>query len=487
MNDKANIQSLTQKLASAHGLTKDEAESFVREFFSLVSDALDKDRMVKVKGLGTFRVIDVEDRDSVDVNTGERITISGHKKVTFTPDASLKEEVNKPFADFETTILVDDPVEEVESVASDENYDHLDTIHELYGRPVVAPEPEQPVIEVSPDADPEDTEQEILEAAEPVETEPEVSSEEAQEVSEIEAEALEEVSENSAVMEESSEELLVEKADQDVERSSEVFENPEPELQEATSVEPESESDAEQLYDEPVPEPTEQDADEPDAKEEDKPAESPMPEAIHHNHRHHSHHKHHEKSSNTALKWISLIFLLIIMGIGAFVLNMYYPGIFQEPGEKNYDEPVLQQESTIEIPGAQEAVADAIPEKPVSSQATAETVQPEAKVKTESVKVDLNDSQTKASQATTQASQPSTASQASSTTQKLTDGKNYVIDGTLATHTIKSGETLRIISEKYYGSRNFSSKIVEHNKATIKNPDNVPAGTKINIPRLVEK
>ena len=99
MNEKLNIQDLIDLLAEKHGMSKKDADSFVKEFFLLVEESLEKDKYVKIKGLGTFKLIDVESRESVNVNTGERIEIQGHTKVTFTPEPSLKEVINRPFSD----------------------------------------------------------------------------------------------------------------------------------------------------------------------------------------------------------------------------------------------------------------------------------------------------------------------------------------------------------------------------------------------------
>ena len=107
MNEKLNIQDLIDLLAEKHGMSKKNADSFVKEFFQLIEEALEKDKYVKIKGLGAFKLIDVESRESVNVNTGERLVISGHDKMAFTPDNAMKELVNRPFADFETVMIKD--------------------------------------------------------------------------------------------------------------------------------------------------------------------------------------------------------------------------------------------------------------------------------------------------------------------------------------------------------------------------------------------
>ena len=110
MNEKLNIQDLIDLLAEKHGMSKKNADSFVKEFFQLIEEALEKDKYVKIKGLGAFKLIDVESRESVNVNTGERFEIQGHTKVSFTPEPALKDIINKPFSHFETVVLNDGTV-----------------------------------------------------------------------------------------------------------------------------------------------------------------------------------------------------------------------------------------------------------------------------------------------------------------------------------------------------------------------------------------
>lgn len=98
---------LAAALAEKHGLTKLDAERFVSAMFAMLAEGLRSDKVVKVKGLGTFKVIAVASRNSVDVNTGDPIVIEGRDKISFTPDAALRDEVNKPFSQFETVIVND--------------------------------------------------------------------------------------------------------------------------------------------------------------------------------------------------------------------------------------------------------------------------------------------------------------------------------------------------------------------------------------------
>lgn len=104
---KSNISRLAKSISSKRGLTQAEAERFVSKMFEVANEGLHEDKLLKIKWLGTFKVTPVKDRESVDVNTGERIVIEGRDKISFTPDNILKEIVNKPFAQFETVVVND--------------------------------------------------------------------------------------------------------------------------------------------------------------------------------------------------------------------------------------------------------------------------------------------------------------------------------------------------------------------------------------------
>ncbi len=101
------LSRLAEALAKKNGLAQHDAEAFVKEMFDVVNSGLNADKLVKVRGLGAFKVTTVKDRESVDVNTGSRILIEGRDKINFTPDTTLRELVNKPFAQFETVVLND--------------------------------------------------------------------------------------------------------------------------------------------------------------------------------------------------------------------------------------------------------------------------------------------------------------------------------------------------------------------------------------------
>lgn len=105
MSEKVLMQDLIDALARDRKVTKREAEAFIKTLFDLIEEALENDQYIKIKGLGTFKLVGISSRESVNVNTGERFVIEGHTRISFTPDVVLRDLVNKPFAHFETVVL----------------------------------------------------------------------------------------------------------------------------------------------------------------------------------------------------------------------------------------------------------------------------------------------------------------------------------------------------------------------------------------------
>ena len=127
MSSRSSISVLAQALAEKSGLKLADAESFVRQMFDVASTSLETDKLLKIRWLGTFKVMTVKDRESIDVNTGERIVIGGREKISFTPDSILKEIVNKPFSQFETVVVNDG----VDFSEIDQKFSSEDTVGDL--------------------------------------------------------------------------------------------------------------------------------------------------------------------------------------------------------------------------------------------------------------------------------------------------------------------------------------------------------------------
>lgn len=162
---KISLIELAAVLSKRYGVNKKDATGFVTQMFDIIQQSLEQDKLVKIKGLGTFKIIDVDDRESVNVNTGERVLIEGHPKITFVPDALMKELVNKPFSQFETVVLNDgvdfEDAASEPSVAEPEIVETEPAVLESESEPAAMPlvdfepEPEPELIPVSePEAAP---------------------------------------------------------------------------------------------------------------------------------------------------------------------------------------------------------------------------------------------------------------------------------------------------------------------------------------------
>jgi nucleoid DNA-binding protein len=172
---KLTIQEIAAVLQQRNGFDKREANLFVSTLFQIIQERLETDGIVKIKGLGTFKMIDVEARESVSVRTGERVVIGGHAKVTFTPDATMKELVNRPFSQFETVVLNDgvefsDLKEQVGDADDDQHDDQEEEPLAEETSQAVEQSVEQPVVKLVEQPVEQESEQ-------PVEPEPEQPAE----------------------------------------------------------------------------------------------------------------------------------------------------------------------------------------------------------------------------------------------------------------------------------------------------------------------
>ena len=212
------IKDLAEILVQKHQLDSRSAEAFINAVIETIHEGLKNDRVVKVKGFGTFKLTAVRERESINVNTGERVVISGHDKVSFTPDAVLRDLVNKPFAQFDTVVLADgvafEDMPEVETEDADIAAEEAAEIpvqeeakavsEQVEQEPEPAPEPEpevkeEPVAEDEPEADSEPEPA----VEEPVVEEPVAEDPQPEEAVEPEAPATPEVEEEEPEMPES--------------------------------------------------------------------------------------------------------------------------------------------------------------------------------------------------------------------------------------------------------------------------------------------
>ena len=524
MNEKLNIQNLTDELAETHGISKKNAESFVKDFFSLIGEALVKDKYVKIKGLGTFKLIDVDSRESINVNTGERFEIQGHSKITFTPDNSLKEVVNKPFSAFETVVLADgveiDAPEVIEGfdAETDETLVEEPLIEE-FAAPIEEPAPaeeltpiEEPPLVEKPALDEEEpaaesipepikeepvveetiTEEPVLEEPiieEPIAGEPEVDQPDSVEEPKAEEPLIEEPVVEEPVVEEPVVEEPAPVIEEEVvpadEKETLIAEEPvveEPVIEEPVNEEPEIEEpvDKEPTAEESIAEePVEEQPvkilpifDDDEIRRRDQPV---------------SHHEEvkalriseekrreiSKKAEGSFTPYLMFLAVLVIIFCLGAVAYLYYPDLAKQDDVKpvRIEEPVTvtqQPEQTTEV------------ETPAVESTQQEV---EATNQTDNNPSTPVETPVPASESAAPTAAPAT----NEMYQQLSEGVVYKTDGDLATHTLEKGETLNAIARKYYGVGRLYTYIVSYNKTVIKDPDNVPVGTVIKIPRLVKK
>ena len=332
---KISIQDLAQVLVERKGLNKRDAAIFASAMFDIIQTNLEKDKVVKIKGLGTFKIIDVDDRESVNVNTGERVLIEGHNKITFTPDALMKELVNKPFSQFETVVLNDgvdfedmNPVAEPTVETNDPNdpanmplvdfgageeHPVINVVDEEIPEWVIEPvvkAPERPAV----------TEPEIITLGEAPKPEPEPEPEpivepEPEPIVEPEPEPIVEpepiIEEEPVVEQEPESEPVVEPEPEPiVEPEPEPIVEPEPIIEEKPVVEPESEPEPEpESQPEPESEPEPEVESEPEVEEEPEP-EDEEPET---------------PSSNGGNKWLIALLACLLGLAGGYVFGNLFP------------------------------------------------------------------------------------------------------------------------------------------------------------------
>ena len=449
MNERLTIQDLTDLLAAKHSMTKKDAEAFVKEFFLLIEQALENEKTVKIKGLGTFKLIDVDSRESVNVNTGERFQIKGHTKVSFSPDANLRDTINKPFAHFETvvlnenTILEDTPIEETEEEETGEEASAQAVLNEM------GDDSETTVIEENEGTD------DGLSEEEPIQEE-QIASQPLVEES-IEEPA---ITEESAIAQESTEQTSPKEPEEaitetDIEEKVEQLEDeevPEEEViineQQAAFIEEEKEEiTAEKIIEQEL------------LKANLQPVTPIVPPA--------------EKETIKPVPYLIAVIVVVLLLCGGVILFIYYPDLFSSSSDKNaLDMPPVTTQPV--QPEAQ--LSDTIAHKDTTKVITpdvskvATTTQPVAK-KEEAIPVKA---------------EPQTVTQQPATSAYL-DSASYKITGTKTKYTIKEGETLTRVSLRFYGTKAMWPYIVKHNPKVIKNPNNVPYGTTIEIPELTKE
>lgn len=428
MNDKITLQELVELFAQKCQLEQADAALFVKEFLNLIEEALTRDKYVKVKGLGTFKLISIEARKSVDVNTGESIEIKGHARVSFIPEAGLRDLINKPFAHFQSVLLKDEvhfddlpeegglPEGEDDGLDADMAEETVESVREEFQPETVVP----PVTEQSEEAK--------------METAPVSSAQDLPEKENAEDASLPAEDVTSAEMEQ-----------------------PGPEKKEAEAAVASVKEEKESVGDEVVT----------NRKVESPSTESAgdVPVSVE---------KEQEKERH--IPWCMIASILLV---GIFIGWLVTWALTS--GRRYIPEEVVEYLMTHEQPQRK------VPVLPDSLKVT-DTV---------TVRTDTSRNQAVQTPDTVipvaKGKEPLPAGRTEKNAavpvkrETLADTVEYQITGTQTSYTIQPGESLVRVALKFYGNKKLWPYLVKHNKSVIKNPDNVPVGTVIQIPQLTPK
>ena len=538
MDKKLNFTDLCNFYAKASGVPAAEAESFVHAFFEIVVEGLEKDGAVKINGLGTFKLVEVESRSSVNINTGERFEIDGHKRLTFVPADSLKEIINAPFAMFEPVEVEDD---------FDDDDDDKDVANEdasLDEAPVAEEQEEAVIDSVEGVAEEQTPVEEISPATEIIEEATETSEEpisvESEEVTAVDTEELaaeraiapevaEEVIEEKIAEEVSTfvakveieEEMPIEAASENVSSAANVeieeempideadyaaeevaagnIAGPVPVPEEAPVEEPAEEAmedTPEEIIEEVVEEPQSESVEEPQIENtEKKPEEKEVVPAV-------------AKETITPIKEKSLYFdtlprkkksnkflkVVIVLAVVAFCAGAAFIGMWYY--ENKYNGPVFVNEQIAVIEKVEtpilEVPADTLTQSADSVVATEDSIAVAAdSVATEPEVIEQKDSvivqpQIKEEKKPAERLKIVDALAVRElSTIFVADTTDYRIAGTLCTHKVKSEETLIRISLNHYGDKRLWPYIVKYNNMV--RPNDLACDMVLKIPRLVPR
>ena len=431
---KVSVAWIAEAIAGKHGLTQKDAEQFVATFFDLINEALHEEKMVKVKGLGTFKVIDVRERESINVNTGERVVIESHGKISFTPDPIMRDLVNKPFAQFETVMLNDDvDIEELNAVSVDE----------------------EPLAIV--DEEPQEVEEETNVAAagpEVVDEQPLMNEDQSQEETVPQLQEVEEpiVDVVGQTVEEEQEQVVEEEPEQAMEEELpvEAEEQPQQAMETEAALMP---VEASPVDDEPQPEeessPVEEEplaAQDEDDEEEEKPS---------------SFFERHE----TLLLTLSHLFVAAIALAIGYIIGMQHVDTDRPVVQETVVDSTARVSKTVVKPAAKDSVKDTVKEK-------AQQVKEDKHLLKEEDVVNVPAAATHDQSAT------ANDSKQLATANAMVKTGAYRIVGTAKTITVKKGDTMERLSRLYLGE-GMSCYIQLHNGVA-----EVSEGMRLKIPKL---
>lgn len=480
MNEKLTLQYLIEALTKRHQMDPKDADAFVKAFFELIRRALERDKYIKVKGLGTFKRIETDSRGSDEEESEERTGTQGRSRITFTPDVAMRDSINKPFAHFETVILnehthFEDMDEEGEEQLPEEEKtgEASDSLLDTEKQEGVGTDES-----VDSGALAADTGEQDLPGEESVLKEEERLSNESIEQTSLDDASLTEP--ETPVSEENHEENHLSDVQGTEEEKLPVVDKEESQNADIPQIESSVEAD-DASQSETHEEPVSQEAEKKEVVPEVVPAtehgsqslsEIPLDSSD----------KKIQKEERSKLPWcmyatILLVGVLIGGGIIWALLSgrRYIPeALLRELiSEKKVNNAILLPKSTEK-------------KETLDTLAAMETVQADSVGRQKPVHVTLPTVSSAAPVVKAPAPVKDEKPQAVKR-ETLADTMEYTITGTMDTYTLQNGESLVKVALKYYGNKKLWPYIVRHNRKVIKNPDNVPVGTVLQIPKLSPK
>lgn len=450
---KITLTTIAEELVARNGVSKEVADNFVHAIVETIEKGLREDGLVKVKGLGTFKLMEMSDRGSVDINTGERITIKGYRKVSFTPDSAMKEFVNRPFAHFEPTELNEGypAEEEQQEVAGDEGTANeiVEEVQEVKDETVaISEEVSSPVVSEAP--------VEVEESEAPVDVE--------------ESEAPVAIPESGTIIVEG--------------ESAEIKEESVEVKEESVELETEKVETEEAAVDEELVGAVAEEHEEPKGVEE--AVEPEVPVLVEAKPKKHS-------SKRGGCGWLIVVLLI------ALAYGVYYLVTIDQDSLSDYDARMEEYNDMMVNPNLEEELGEEWGEEPQAVPTPVETPDTIKSEKEQTVAVSSSSSVVQSELQKEVAPAPlasagtefcvvtPTESLKAKTIKDITpaDTTDYVIDGTLITHELKDGETIIQLARKYYGDKRLWPYIVKYN--WMKDYNNVAIGQMINIPVLKDK
>lgn len=475
MSGRALLQDLIVGVAKRANISEQEAETFVRMVFTIISDSLADEKIIKIRNLGTFKLVEIDDRESVDPNTGALTRVKGYKKIVFTPDNALKDLINKPFAQFETVILNDntdltemergaessslsDEDEEDEALALEENSEELPEENNLMD---------------------EDSQEEISDTTSLEENETAVLNETVK----GDSEKSEEDSDTETTEEDAADGLAED--ERDVVNASSDEENVQPESDVDTES-PHSENDVASSNNIEYQHADYQKIQEQKVEELNVTTQTVEHQTIEHQsivHQGKEENGHQNRSMRLSLGGMIALFVFILVLMTGSYLAGYYrvlcPCTFL-PEAENYS-------GTLALTGEDDSVSAVCPIPKSEQHAPADTVAEKRMNQSANEVTAPASEQTQASKEAVTKSKEDSLAQLRKKAAQYPQVKNgsYLIVGIKSSHILRSGESLLRLAQKNYGSRDFVQYIVTLNQ--IKDPDLVQIGKEIKLPELIKK